>query len=185
MKRRLHIGGREVKEGWEILDALPGDHVDHLMDARDLSAFSDDSFSEIYASHVLEHMDYKDELDATLREWWRVLAPGGTLSLSVPDLDVLCSAILARDKLALGDRFYAMQMLFGGHVDEYDYHKVGLNQDILAAFLTRAGFVGLGRVPAFNLFKDSSLIAVAGVPISLNMTAKKPNNGKRPAAAGK
>jgi len=132
----------------------------------------------LYASHVVEHFDYRQELPRVLAEWWRVLAPGGTLYVAVPDLDVLAQAILSPKKLSVGDRFYAMQMLFGGHVDDYDYHKVGLNQEFLGAFLTRAGFLRLRRVAGFGLFQDTSLMRLGTVPISLNVIAEKPRPGE-------
>jgi len=60
-----------------VLDANPGPFVDHVGDAGDLSRFETGTFAAVYASHVLEHFDYKDGLVAALREWNRVLAPGG------------------------------------------------------------------------------------------------------------
>ena len=52
--RRLHIGGKIKIPGWEIIDVNPGPHVDHVGNAADLSRFESGTFSEIYASHVLE-----------------------------------------------------------------------------------------------------------------------------------
>lgn len=173
MPRRLHIGGKEAREGWEILDARPGPHVDHVGDARDLSRFDDGSFAELYASHVLEHFDYKDALPETLAEWHRVLEPGGVLRLSVPDLDVLAHLLLQRHALDVNQRFQVMRMIFGGHTHEHDYHHVGLNEEFAAAFLDRAGFVQLQRVGRHGLFADTSEAVVAGTPISLNLTARK------------
>ena len=98
-ERKLHIGGKQKREGWEILDVNPGPLVDHQGNAIDLSQFADGTFAEVYASHVLEHFDYKDALVAALREWHRVLAPGGVLRLSVPDIDVLAHLLLQRHKL--------------------------------------------------------------------------------------
>jgi ubiquinone/menaquinone biosynthesis C-methylase UbiE len=49
-------------------------------DATSLS-FPDDSFDRVIATHVLEHL-YKPH--QVLREWARVLKPGGTLSLVLP-----------------------------------------------------------------------------------------------------
>lgn len=49
-------------------------------DARTLS-FKDASFDRLIATHVLEHMVHPHEV---LREWTRVLKPGGTLSLVLP-----------------------------------------------------------------------------------------------------
>ncbi len=174
MERRLHIGGRVKREGWEILDVNPGPHVDHVGNAIDLSRFADGTFAELYASHVLEHFDYKDALVAALREWHRVLAPGGVLRLSVPDIDILAHLLLQRHKLDANQRFQVMRMIFGGHVDAHDYHLVGLNQDFLAGFLTTAGFDRPKRVQRHGLFEDTSEMIVAGTPISLNVTASKP-----------
>lgn len=174
MKRKLHIGGQVRVDGWEVLNAVPADCVDHLGNANDLSRFPDGTFEAVYASHVLEHFDYKDELLKTLKEWHRVLEPGGKLYVSVPDMDVLCRLYIERKQLNGSERFHVMRMMFGGHIDEYDYHLVGLNDELLAAFLQEAGFVGLGRVPAFGFFQDTSLMAFRGVAISLNVVASKP-----------
>ena len=74
-ERRLHIGGQVRKEGWEVFNALPGPAVDHLGDAQDLRRFADGSFIEVYASHCLEHFDFREEVARALAEWHRVLAP--------------------------------------------------------------------------------------------------------------
>ena len=64
--RRLHIGGQIRTPGWEVLDANPGQCVDHVANASDLRGFADNSFEQIYASHVVEHFDYRDQLVETL-----------------------------------------------------------------------------------------------------------------------
>ena len=171
--RKLHIGGHVRAEGWEVFDANAGPVVDHVGDAGDLSRFATGTFAAVYASHVLEHFDYKDGLLAALREWHRVLAPGGTLYVSVPDLETLATLFLQRDKLSDGERFQVMRMMFGGHVDRYDYHQVGLDVSFLAGFLDEAGFVNLQRSGSFGFFQDTSNMFFAGVPISLNIIAEK------------
>jgi predicted SAM-dependent methyltransferase len=171
--RRLHIGGCVRADGWEVIDALPAPHVDHVGDARDLSRFADATFDSIYASHVLEHFDYRSELPAALREWHRILRSGGTLYLSVPDLDVLARLFLLREQLSLQERYEVMRMIFGGQTHDFDYHYVGLNGEFLAAFLSEAGFTGIRRVPSLGLFADTSQFQMRGVPISLNVIAEK------------
>lgn len=170
--RRLHIGGTVRKDGWEVLNALPGDHVDHLGDAMDLSRFEDATFHGIYASHVLEHFDYASELPMVLGEWGRVLHPQGRLLLSVPDLSVLCAIMLDRDN-TLSHQLMVMRMIFGGHVDQYDHHKAGFTEALLSAFLRDAGFVCCRRVHALGLFDDTSDMMYKGRRISLNMVAYK------------
>ena len=173
MSRKLHIGGIDPAPGWEILNALAGPHVDHCGDAHDLSRFSDNTFAEIYASHVLEHFSYQVKLDKAIGEWYRVLEPGGRLYVSVPDLDILARFLLMKDELTVDQRFHVMRMIFGGQENEYDYHYVGLNQAFLGQFLWRAGFVNLKRVPEFGIFNDASSIRFGGVLISLNVVAEK------------
>lgn len=157
-----------------MLNALPAPYVDHVCNANDLSQFANETFGEIYASHVVEHLDYTGELVATLKEWHRVLTPGGRLYVSVPDLDTLAQLILAKDRLTVNERFFVMRMVFGGHIDRYDYHMVGLNEDFLTEFLTAAGFMNLRRVAEFGLFTDTSSMRFKDVPISLNLIAEKP-----------
>jgi predicted SAM-dependent methyltransferase len=123
--RKLHIGGQVRTPGWEVLDANPGPCVDHVANASDLRIFQDNSFEQIYASHVVEHFDYRDQLVETLKEWCRVLMPAGTVYVSVPDLDTLARLFVDRSLLSGQDRFLVMRMIFGGHIDKHDYHLVG------------------------------------------------------------
>lgn len=60
-----------------------GMHPQHFAgDARDLSVFSNDGFDFVYSSHLLE--DFEDT-ETVLREWVRVLKPGGNLVIYCPD----------------------------------------------------------------------------------------------------
>ena len=175
MPRKLHIGGKTRTEGWEVLNANPAPYVDHVCNANDLSQFAANTFIEIYASHLVEHLDYNGELQKTLKEWHRVLLPGGKLFISVPDLDVLAGLLLEKTKLTLKERFFVMRMIFGGHVDKYDYHVSGLNADFLTEFLKEAGYINIERVPGFGLFNDTSATLYKGIAISLNLIARKPD----------
>jgi predicted SAM-dependent methyltransferase len=169
---KLHIGGCEKREGWMILDALPGPVVDHVGNCNDLSFLGDESCSEVYASHVLEHLAYNGEIQKALKGIHRVLKSGGRLRASVPDLETLCRLFL-HPPLDINGRFHVMRMMFGGRSSEHDVHYVGLNFDFLGSFLHEAGFREIRRVPEFGLFNDTSNLRFAGVPISLNVEAWK------------
>lgn len=169
---RLHIGGKQQMVGWKILNVQPGPGVDFVGDCSDLSAFDDQSVDEIYASHVMEHLGYREPLRKALREFCRVLKRGGTARIGVPDFERLCR-MYVDPRHSADDRFFIMQMVFGGQVDEYDFHRVGLNFETLSAYLTAAGFSRVERVGDFGLFDDDSTIRFSGEPISLNVIAYK------------
>lgn len=168
---RLHLGGKEARAGWQILNIQPGPNVDYVGDIRDLQRFEDESFGEIYASHVLEHLNQQD-FPKALKEIQRILSPGGRLYISVPDMDALCRAFLdpAYD---INKKFHVMRILFGGQSDPFDYHQIGLNIDFMVHFLQLAGFYSVEQVESFDLFNDDSTITPLGTPISLNLIAVK------------
>lgn len=172
--RKLHIGANMPTPGWETLNVIPLAGIDHVSDARDLSKFPDKTFEALYASHVLEHFDYKDEVKAVLVEWWRLLQPGGRIFISVPDLGKLCGLFLQTDRFDINDRFMIMRMMFGGHMDMFDYHQTAFNQEFLTCFMAEAGFEKITRVEEFSLFKDTSSLRYGGELISLNLTATRP-----------
>lgn len=173
-ERKLHIGARGPFAGWETLNITPLAGIDHICDARNLGMFEDGTFQCLYASHVLEHFDYRDMVQEVLREWHRVLAPGGRLFVSVPDLEKICSLFLDRDRCDVNDRFLLMRMMMGGHTDSHDYHLTAFNWEFLTHYLTAAGFIDIQRKAEFSLFNDTSSLRLKGELISLNLTAVRP-----------
>ncbi|HXC58113.1 MAG TPA: methyltransferase domain-containing protein [Steroidobacteraceae bacterium] len=168
---KLHIGGKQVKEGWKILNIQKGEGVDFVGDIGSLEQFAAGSIEEIYASHVLEHVP-QQLVARTIAGIHRVLAKGGKFKVSVPDLDILCHAFI-RPNTPTQIKFHYMRMMFGGQVDVNDYHYFGWTFEFLGQSLHDAGFVDIQRVESFGLFDDTSDFAPYGFPISLNMVAIK------------
>lgn len=54
---------------------------DIIADCTDLSLFASQSCDAVFSSHLLEHIE---DTRATLKEWWRVIRPGGHLCLYLP-----------------------------------------------------------------------------------------------------
>lgn len=169
---RLHLGGHDVKEGWTLLNAQPRPGVDVVGLVTDLSMFADGSVTEVYASHVYEHLGMRKELHTALNEVARVLKPGGTLSIAVPDLEILMK-LFNHPQLPPDQRQYVQMMICGGQVDEYDFHKCGFTFDLLGACLHSHGFCNIHRVESFGLFEDTSKKMFDDVCISLNMQCNK------------
>ena len=66
-----------------------------------------------------------------------------------------------------------MRMMFGGQIDEFDYHYFGWNYEFLNTYLLEAGFKKNERVKTFDIFNDTSSFAPYGPLISLNVIAHK------------
>ena len=167
----LHIGGETPKNGWKILNIQSKPFVDYIGCISDLSQFENESFNEVYASHVFEHVLQKD-IQSTLIGINRIIKSGGKFHLSVPDMDKLCMLYLNKE-LNFDQRWHVMRMIFGGQIDPYDIHYVGWNYDFLSKFLFNSGFNQVQRHDLLGIFNDTSNFAPYGTYISLNLTAIK------------
>lgn len=82
---RLNIGcGDFPLRGWLNVDADSNSAADQVLTVPPLPWVAE-SVVEIFAGHFLEHLDRIDAEDF-LSECWRVLVPGGTLGIVVPDM---------------------------------------------------------------------------------------------------
>lgn len=84
---RLNIGSGDLpmrEAGWTNIDETHYPGVDLVLRVPPLP-WADDSVTEIYAGHFLEHLA-REEAHVFLRECHRVLHPGGRLGIMVPDM---------------------------------------------------------------------------------------------------
>ena len=87
-------------------------------------------------------------------------------------MEVLCR-IFIDDKANVQAKFHVMRMMFGGQIDEFDFHYFGWNFQFLHAYLLEAGFRKIEKVKDFSIFNDTSNYAPYGPLISLNVIAYK------------
>ncbi len=137
---KLHIGcGKKYISGYKHLDVIDFEHVDFVCDTRHLTMIKDASVSEIYACHILEHVE-RNEVVEVLREWNRVLKSGGVLRVAVPDFEAVVAEYLEKQDLQC-----FQGLLYGGQTYDYNYHHVAFDYDVLTSFLFDAGFSGVER----------------------------------------
>ena len=89
---RVQFGcGPEPKEGWLNTDIWPGPWAtpDICLDVARPFPFPAGSVAEIYTEHMFEHLSYPTDAAHFLQESFRVLIPGGTLTIGVPDLEAI------------------------------------------------------------------------------------------------
>lgn len=94
---KLHFGcGRRILPDWVNIDGWPFPGVDFTTDLRQPLPFGDAACQLIFTEHVFEHIDAGFRLPV-LREFRRILQPGGTLRIVVPDCEKFADAYTRRD----------------------------------------------------------------------------------------
>jgi predicted SAM-dependent methyltransferase len=135
---KLHIGaGDKFLPGYKHMDVISRPHIDYVGDAGDLSFLSDDSVEEIYACHILEHFG-RHEVAGVLAEWYKKLARGGTLRISVPDFEAIMAEYAQGANL---ERLIGL--LYGGQNYKYNFHYQAYDFPRLKGLLEDAGFINI------------------------------------------
>jgi predicted SAM-dependent methyltransferase len=115
-------------EGERLLNPLP---------------LEDDCADELHSIHFIEHV-YAWEAPAVIREFRRLVKPGGLLVLELPDLEKACRNLLSGTK----DQ-YSMWSLYGdpNKIDPFMCHRWGYTPHTIKTLLTENGFKRVQRRP--------------------------------------
>lgn len=127
---KLNIGaGESDLPGFISVDIKTG------TDATKTLPYESNSVDEVYCSHMLEHVHYTKHIE-TVKDWVRVLKPGGRIRIAVPNFDLVLSQYLSGD--ISPDKLNAW--LHGGLAEDTDRHKIAtFNPDRLEMLLRRCG----------------------------------------------
>lgn len=137
LRLNLCSGQRPFGEGWTNVDAQERWKPDVVADCSSMPMFADGSAELIVIHHGLEHFGC-GEADAMLKECYRILQPGGSLLVFVPDMLALACAM---QEGTITDQIYFTNV-YGAYMgDEADRHKWGFTRSSLAATLKRHGFL--------------------------------------------
>ena len=181
---KLHLGcWHRFIPGFIHVDLCDMPHIDYMRSIDDLSVFDDCSAELIYSSHSFEYFDRTKAVDV-LKEWRRVLKPGGVLRLAVPDFDKLIEVykISGDVEKILGPLFGRMEIR-SLESEMIIYHKTVYTFKSLKKLLTENGF---DNVSVYNWqetihkgYDDHSqayyphMDKENGILISLNIEAKR------------
>lgn len=146
---KLHLAcGHDYNEGYINIDLYAPEDAkcDVRFDIQKLP-YDDETVDEIKAFHIIEHFHFF-EIQEVLKEWYRVLKPGGKLYLETPDFLETCrSFVEGSPKMPLEE----WRVLLYGHFFAHPWipgqtHKFLFTESQLKTNLGWAGFKKINRV---------------------------------------
>lgn len=154
--KRLNLGcGKYLIHGWINADLYR--HADVVFDIRARWPIPDGQVIGVRLEHVLEHVAYPDEALHVIAECYRVLTPGGTVRIGVPDTEKAIRAYvegddaqyfrIARERWHPPEVQLPIEHLNYHFRDRYDEHLFAYDRQALVNLLSRAGFVGIQSAP--------------------------------------
>ena len=184
IKIELGAGKERQIEGWTTID-ISGD-CDLILDLRNPLLFPDESVTEIYSSHVLEHFLYPYQMAGILNECFRVLKKGGIFSVCVPNARIYIEAYLNKEKFD-PERYcqYKPAYHYNSPIDYINYiaymagnHLHLFDEENLVSVLSQAGFNNV-RMRDFDSSidlesrRDGSIYAIAEKASSISISVDK------------
>ena len=157
---RLNLGSGGIEYPGFLSVDLHDSRASIIMDATKLD-FPDNSVAEIMALHLFEHLNPYKALDV-LREWRRVLKPGGKLVMEMPDIEQLCKRFVTANT---GQRYGILNAVYGsvnttdkGGPDQITSpHLFGWWPQSIADHLVNAGFTNVVFGPEQHPHPESNM----------------------------
>jgi predicted SAM-dependent methyltransferase len=151
--KRLNLGcGNKRMPGFENADNFKADFVDAVYNLYDIP-YEDGTIAEIHSEHALEHVG-KVLGERAIKEWARVLKPGGLLHLKIPDFDLCISDYLTSSAAGAATTvngypakewykytIFGIQKSQAGEADQSQYHTWGYSKNEIRELLEAVGFV--------------------------------------------
>ena len=135
---KLDIGcGLNLKkplDEWTHLDCDEGPHIEYVCDFGDIP-LEDESVSEIWIGDVVEHIPVWRQ-DEVMKEWYRILEPGGIIAGNTPNLEYTIRQYLNKEI----EVDWLLQVFYGDRAGPPHQHYILFNKDLLDAFFRKYGF---------------------------------------------
>lgn len=150
-ERKLYIGNLAATAGWEVCTRERNVTMEH----------PDRIFNLVYATN-LGQLDANSQALWAMREWLRVIVPGGVLVVVVADIAAVGAAINASSS-----------------VDDHIFltHLIGRSSwtaETIETYLSLAGFTNVRRSENLEFFSDVSAVKFRGKKMGLCVLADKP-----------
>lgn len=173
---KLNLGaGNVVLPDYINIDIREMSGIDLVSNISELSFISNEMVDQIYTSHALEHVSHQSVLKV-IDEWYRVLKPGGRLTLCVPDFDKIINIYRQTN-----NNIWNIKSPLMGEQDYSDnVHYSVYNFEYLEEILKHVGFKTVRKLKKSGIvttqdwsFKKLEVSKDQKFDISLNVIATK------------
>lgn len=177
-------GGRGLPS-WVNIELQRAKDTTICFDIRRKLPFANGAARRIFAEHVVEHLDFREDIPRIFREFYRILAPDGVLRIIVPDAERFLEAYVLKDKglwrklgwniEKLPDDIYTPMHVINHIFHQGGEHLFAYDFETLKWALHGAGFPTVLR-QSFGISIDSELAIDRDThrPYSLYVDAVKP-----------
>ena len=143
---KLHLGcGSQKKAGFINIDHRATPATDMVCDIIHLP-YPENSIDRIETYHVIEHIPHP-QIPDMLREWHRILQPGGALIIECPNFDEAVREYLDGNEFRIFNIF-GLQRFRG------DAHLFGYNFKRIEKILREAGFKEIQQTEPLDYHKN-------------------------------
>jgi SAM-dependent methyltransferase len=172
---KLNLGcGDKILSGYTNVDVVSeraGNKPDVNCDIRKLTIFESNYADEILAVHVVEHF-WRWEINDVIKDWIRVLKPGGKLILECPNLISACKEFLKNPDLnsMAGIEGQKTMWVFYGDPrwqDPLMVHRWGYTPQSLGRLLHQCGLSQLKQEPAQFKLREPRDMRITGIKPAL------------------
>ena len=135
----LHLGCGGIKlSGYINVDILDTSAADEIHDISSLP-YEKNTIDKIYSCANIEHFSRK-KWKEVLSHWYGLLKDGGLLRLSTADFEAVCEEYMENREIEK-----LLGLVVGGQKDEYDFHGMVFDFQLLKTVLKEIGFKNIRR----------------------------------------
>lgn len=156
---KLEIGsGNSPHEGYVHLDINPKAKCVDIVASAESIPLEDCSVDKVLAVHVIEHFHWV-KTPVLLKEWARVIKPGGCIELHCPDIEYIISSYLDgswKEEVNIPgwgfphgsgeDKNLWLNFKIMSSCAKWDNHYAVFSFDLIKKRLEEAGFYNVGRL---------------------------------------